>query len=322
MIVDDNGRTIVYDAFIRSGFLFIVSTYYHYRDKPITIVVDNVVAEEYGMNVYEPCRYFKVPISNTPTTLTINGKEYAITVTTIEPRSKGLAIATLFKDDYRYIPNMIQYYRAQGVKEFYLYYNGHELPNNLPKGDDIHYGIWDFKYWNHGNWHMNKEAGWAHNAQTTFLTMMQCKYMPDHTWMGFIDIDEYIYPSAGKSIEEHLTDSGNHAVIVNNHWACIENNKIIYNTHHTGNRTKTFYKRTFSGLVGIHKPKQSLVHTPTELKMFHMVNYQNNRMNLIEKDTQTIYLTCEHIPPIHCATCIRSFLSDTDKFYHECSTIA
>lgn len=289
MINDSQGRTLIYDAFVKAGILTLVSTFYKTTDPPLNIVVGARSATEHGANEREPVRWFEVPVDGIPTTISIDGVTYPIKVSVHNPVVGGLAVATLFKDDHVFLPHMLAYYRRLGVTKFYLFYNGPALPAGLPTGADIEYGLWDFKYWNHSAKWAPSELGWGHAAQMTFLTMMRCRYLSDHSWMGFVDIDEFVYPENGASLLDVLELSPpDSVVVIQNYWAYLEKEgTAICNdwSINYGKRTKAFYRGGFGGMVGIHRPKESedigkqrsreaqRVHLTEELKLLHMINF-------------------------------------------------
>jgi hypothetical protein len=290
MIADATGRTLIYDAFVRDGFLYLVSTYWHFREAPITIRVGDAIAEEVGVNELEPVRYFRVSVgsSSPPTEIQIDDVTYSfkepVPVLAVKAQNKGLAVATLFKQDHKHIPSMIEWYRAHGVDDFYLYYNGTELPAGLPTGPGIHYGLWPFRYWHPGTKINKKETGWMHAAQPAFITMITLRYMPDHSWMGLVDIDEHVCPvTADLKLCDVLADvsSGFDVVKVRNYYAIRNPDSISFGSESQGgwtHRTKCFYRGSFRGLCGIHQPKTKCSILECEsLRMLHMANYLSGK---------------------------------------------
>ena len=182
MIRDATGQVIIYDIFVRDNICYLISTYHRQSDPPLNIVVNGCVAKEVGFKEYEPIRYFHVPVLTPPTAVTINGVTHELTAPVpVVSRlgGGGIAVATLFKNDRAFVSSAVDWYRAQGVEDFYFYFNGPTLPEGLPTGMGIHYGIWDFPYWNAQKY----PDSFNHGAQTTFLTMIRLRYMPYHSWM-------------------------------------------------------------------------------------------------------------------------------------------
>ena len=298
------GKQLIYDAFVRDGWLYMVSTFYHYKDKPYTIIVNGRQAECVGANEYEPVCYYRVEIDTVPTTVIINDAMYnfprELDILNSETGGKGgIAIATLFKNDYPFIPDMLSWYRKHGVAKFYFYFNGPTLPAGLPEGPDVQYHLWDFQYWNPGSDYKNHETGWTHAAQTAFLTMTRLRHLPDHKWIGLIDIDEVIYPVNGCTLATALDNISTeyNCVRIPNHWAISENNQITYSLTSDGphSRTKCFYRGSYTALCGIHGPKPAdagtVLHT-TDIRMLHIVNQSHpDRKSMICEPTATLQLT-------------------------------
>lgn len=299
MIQDTKGRQLVYDAFVRDGYLYLVSTYYHYREGPMRIELDGVLATEVGRNEYEPVRYFRVPCSTPPTHVIIDGTRYAFpTVVEVLPvvAPSGFAIATLFKDDHAHIPEMVDWYRAQGVTHFYLYYNGPVFPAGLPQAPDITYRLWNFRYWNPGVDYRDRETGWVHAAQTAFLTAVRLRWLPQHEWFGLVDIDEAVTVVSGQRLDDFLRDvSGTYnAIRVRNHWAFRSHDRIVYtmNADSWVHRTKVFYRFTYTGLCGVHHPKEQDRCLNTEnARLLHIVNWGHmNRLTNITDPKEHVML--------------------------------
>jgi hypothetical protein len=296
MIKDAAGRTIIYDAFIRDGWLTLVSTYYHYREGPVLrIRVGGRLMQEIGVNEYEPVRAFRLewPDSDRPPSdIEINEVLYPLTVDVVtqEPRTPGFAVATLFNHDWAHTGSMIEWYRAQGVTAFYLYFNGPALPSGpgLPTGPDIHYRLWNFQYWNRADY-KDKETGWVHAAQTAFLTMVRYRHLPDHAWIALVDIDEHVWSADGRRLIDVLADVAPEVGVIRVpcHWALRAHNRIIYTQtgERVGVRSKCLYRGDYDGFIGVHNPKP--VGEPFDhpsLRMLHVTNYtHSDRIGLIKE---------------------------------------
>lgn len=259
-MIDINGHTFIYDAFIRNKILYLVSHFCSFYDRPISLYVNGVKAIEVGYKEYEPVRYFFTAAPESPIVeIEINGSCYTVNVreVIVNPTDK-IAVATLFKGDYERIHNFIKYYRNQGVDDFYFYYNGGDFPLNcnhkLPTGSGIYYRNWNFTYW-------NKNCAWRHAAQTGFLTTIRLMHMPDYKWLAFIDLDEYLFHKEYVKLRDYLNkvDTNVDVVQIRNHWAKKEERKIIYSKASSGwnQRTKCIYRGTYKDLCGIHVPKNT-----------------------------------------------------------------
>ena len=276
MIKGADGRLIVFDAFIKHDTLYLISTYYSVDDKLTMIELNGMPLKEAGYKECEPVRYFYGPAPAEATvTIHIDGVPYSITPERLEASSGEFAVATLFKYDYTRIPDFVTYYRNQGCKKFYLYYNGRVLPESLPQAPDIVYRCWYFPYWNCRYNSLTCNTIFPHCAQMTFLTSIRHRYMKDYAWLGLIDLDEWAY-TEGQSVLSALqrTKTDKECVVIKNHWAFRNGPALKYNPIGLTpcERSKGFYKGTFSGEVGIHHSKDSLFHISEDLKLLHMAD--------------------------------------------------
>lgn len=279
MITDAQGRPFIFDAFVRNDVLYLVSAYYHKDDPPVTIYVEGKKATEVGLNDgHESMRFFMTKVSALPTEITINGIHHPLSAYYYTAAPEEIAVATLFKDDHAYVLDTVRWYRTQGVTRFYLYYNGAELPEGLPQEDSVVYGLWPFPYRNYdGPRDVNR--GWTHMAQPAFLTMVRLKYFPDHTWMGLIDLDEFVYPlPPAQRIADELGRTTAQVVMVKNHWSLRDGDHIQYSLRDSNGymfRTKCFYSNKFRGFWGIHGPKTACsVDRTTAMLMAHVADYR------------------------------------------------
>ncbi len=292
MIRDAHGRVLIYDAFLRNGTLYLIATYTHYNDA-MTVEVNSIRAEEVGHNEYEPVRYFRVPCAAIPTHIHINGVSYSVPTGSVDvlpcADASGFAVATLFKDDHPFLPQMIDWYRAQGATQFYLYYNGPSLPAGLPTGPDILYRTWNFLYWNTGAYFNNKEKGWAHAAQTAFLTTACLRYLPAHTWTALVDIDEALHANDGRRLVDALQDIPPEydCVRVRNYWSFRSHDRILYSVEPEPwtSRTKCMVRGSYTGLCGVHSPKAGARCLDSDaFRMYHIVNCgHSNRLPLVKE---------------------------------------
>ena len=102
----------------------------------------------------------------------------------------NVSITTLFKDDYNLISVFYDYYKKQGVTDFYMYYNG-KLTDDI-KRSYILPGVtlieWDFKYW-------HDECIFSiHHAQLGQIHHALYRYGKESDeYIIFCDLDEYLY---------------------------------------------------------------------------------------------------------------------------------
>lgn len=274
-MISVNDKTIIFDMFIKNNILYMISTYYNKYDPPITIKVNGIQVDESGYNEYEPVRCFSTRAPLDPNIeLEICGTKIPVTVRIVESKQpSGIGIATLFKYDAYRIPDFINYYKKQGVTYFWFYYNGSELPLDLPQGENINYRLWNYKYFNEPQDYISR---WGHCAQTAFLTLCNKLYLPDVEWLILNDLDEWIYHE-NTTIAVYLKNISEDRQIVQirNHWAKRKNNEIKYSlTYNDFNiRSKCIYRNTYKDYFGIHSPKTNklnLIQRDVNLKILHI----------------------------------------------------
>jgi len=290
VIKDSGGTIIVYDTFIRKGRLYFISTYLRSNEPKFSLKVEGQKVTEVGLNEPEPVRYFYCDVKAKELNLFINGD-----ISTLRPevlaltKKIPLAIATLFKyESGAQIQRFLDYYRMMGVTAFYLYYNGAELPEDLPVDVDVFYRLWDFPYWNDVN------MTYIHCAQSVFLTTVRFRHLPDCTWLALVDLDEFIYCDGGPLVHYLRDLPVDYDVLrVRNFWSLCSDSggPIRYNTV-GGNwldRTKCIYNGSFNGLFAIHGPKAYGLFKEfkaEDLKLLHIVNgLHKERVELIKEPT-------------------------------------
>jgi hypothetical protein len=287
-------NNLIYDIFIKNNYIYIISTFKHLSQKPLKITVNETLLNAHSSTEAFPMLYYSAKLIDNDTNTNTNTADFVININsqvtklgieyiTPKPIRNKLAFATLFKDDHPFLPQMINHYRNQGVDCFYLYYNGPKLPNNLPQGPDINYYLWDIQpyFWPNKNNEFNHRL---HNAQTSFLTMIQHKYFDDNEWIILADLDELIINKKPqeKTILDRLqqADAEVEAVSIRNHWAKIDKTgKIYYATKDLGpiNRTKCIYRGSYKGWICVHHPFGAVNKVDmTDLRMLHVVNVLHN----------------------------------------------
>lgn len=178
--------------------------------------------------------------------------------------NNSLAISTLFKDDYNLINIFYNYYRKQGVTNFYLYYNGKitdEIKQkfNLPGITLIE---WDFIW-------RNEECKYPNHAQMGQLHQALYKYAKDNDkYIIFCDFDEYLYVENMTLLDYFENNKTINIFGFRNCWADTidgkipdklpENIKCSKELNNFGYRSKCSYKVDDIATVSIHHPKRLL----------------------------------------------------------------
>lgn len=290
-LYDENGTIIVYDVFIRDKKLYFISTFISETVPQFRIKVEGHSLIEFGLNEPEPVRYFFCMIKDNATefNIFINGNISLLKPAIVIPlkHKHALGIATLFKfESGPNIQRFLDYYRMQGVTAFYLYYNGAELPDDLPNDIDVFYRVWNFPYWNTNKTYM-------HGAQSIFLTTVRHRHLDDCMWLALVDLDEFIYGSCPLVHYLRSLPLLYDVVRIQNYWSrCPDGGGPITYCSEGGdwlNRTKCIYRRGFKGQFSIHGPKpvgDFKEFRAADLKLLHVVNeIHNDRLELIKAPT-------------------------------------
>jgi hypothetical protein len=163
--------------------------------------------ERFERTEYEPCLILSAGIGDDPVTLDIGYESKTWTVSpereTIPP--SRLSAMTLFKHDYRLLPEYIRHYTALGVERFYLYYNGplSEIDwtflrdNEHARHADIVLYEWNIAYW----WTLAAPVGvpqydaqgFQHHAQTMAINHHLHAMKEVSRYTLFADLDEYVF---------------------------------------------------------------------------------------------------------------------------------
>ena len=209
--------------------------------------------------------------------------------------NNNLSITTLFKDDYKLIDIFYEYYKKQGVENFYMYYNGVLTSDirakfNLP-------GIilieWNYKYWN------DDHCTFKHHAQLGQIHHALYRYGKDlNSYMIFCDLDEYMY-APNSTLSRTISNSP----LIDmfgfcNRWANTLDNKIpdkfpitfnITNQYAFPSRSKCIYKVSSVSLIDIHGWylfKSKIINKSLDYILFHFYNWTRvNRVISEPRDT-------------------------------------
>lgn len=119
-----------------------------------------------------------------------------------ETNAKGLAFAIIVKNEARFLAEWLAFHAIQGVSKFYVY-------NNL-SDDDLAGAIADSGVadrvtcieW--GTFHLHVQLMAFNHAVAT--------YGRHHSWMGFIDADEFLFCTDGRTLPQVLDSMPAHPV--------------------------------------------------------------------------------------------------------------
>jgi hypothetical protein len=118
------------------------------------------------------------------------------------PDRRGIAIATVLRDEEHYIGEWASFHRAVGVRHFFIYDDGSTdrtlstLRDLLPE-EELTILPWRFGM-------RDVRIGLPLNRQVLAFAHAILNFGADFRWMAFIDVDEFILPKTGRTIEEAL----------------------------------------------------------------------------------------------------------------------
>lgn len=208
----DDVDLLYFDVFIRDDMLCIVKPLYY---KP-TPRLENWVIRVNG----EPVKLIHNKISLNWRTETENGEPFWITKYEIKKvsavnevsikvkdihetfqlwphkqKKKLFSVATLFKYDIKEFKCWYDYYKLQGVDNFYVYYNGtlNDAQKRTLDRDDVTLINWDFRYVNFPLLQKPPEGShyrYGHHAQPAMIN--HAFHLFRDEYMLFCDFDEYL----------------------------------------------------------------------------------------------------------------------------------
>ena len=114
----------------------------------------------------------------------------------------GIAIATVLRDEERYVAEWASFHRAVGVRHFFVYDDGSTddtlsiLRELLPQAE-LTILPWRFGM-------RDVSVGLPLNRQVLAFAHAILNFGAGFRWMAFIDVDEFILPKTGRTIEEAL----------------------------------------------------------------------------------------------------------------------
>jgi len=291
---------LFFDIFIKNGKLHMICPVYYGE---VDISKLKVYNEDKELSLHK--RMSKIELEPTDILvydLNLNKNNYLIKVifngikkeynlkNDIPRRGAKIAVTTLFQDDYKLINIFYDYYIKQGVRDFYLYYNGklNDEIKELYNKPGIILIEWNYKYWNDEKYPFQHHAqmGQIHDALYRFAKGR-------NEYILFCDLDEYVnLPDKGllKLVSSRL-DVG--VFGFNNKWSNTIDRKIpdkfpsrFYTAEPNdfNDRSKCLYKTDAIELIGIHSPFKLIgnIVQKLDLSMYHFFNW-----TFIKRDHKT-----------------------------------
>jgi hypothetical protein len=201
----------------------------HYFDEPIdydgvsvrVLPAANFVRfETFAHRDYEPCVVLSAVVGEAEISIEISYRDrrWLISLEHEPAASSKWSLMTLFKHDYRLVPEFLRYYSALGVAHFHLYYNGpldsidwSFLSNSeVAKDADVTLYEWDIAYW----WDVKRpaplavytEQGFQHHAQPMAMNHHLHRLKSAGGYTFFVDVDEFVFTP--RQILERYCDHG------------------------------------------------------------------------------------------------------------------
>jgi len=114
-------------------------------------------------------------------------------------KEKNLCLTTLFKDDYFLLNKFVNYYKKNGVENFFLYYNG--KIDNLPTKnmEDVIFIEWNYPYL------VDTNKAFAQNSQT--LHSLYKYGIPLTDYIIYNDLDEYFFINENCKIVDIINEN-------------------------------------------------------------------------------------------------------------------
>lgn len=114
----------------------------------------------------------------------------------------GIAVVTHLKNEETYVAEWILYHLAVGVRHFIVYENGStdrtvDILRDLLPSTGLTIIPWAFRL-------KDVRADQPLNSQTIAFSHAILNFGSAYRWMAFIDVDEFLLPNSGRTIEEAL----------------------------------------------------------------------------------------------------------------------
>jgi hypothetical protein len=122
-----------------------------------------------------------------------------------EPDRHGVAIASVVKNEASYAGEWAKYHMAVGVRQFFIYDDGStdgtvEVLRSV-LGDKLTVMPWKGRY-------TDVRSNLLLNSQAIAFAHAILNFGGAYRWMAFIDVDEFLLPKTGLTVDEALLGSG------------------------------------------------------------------------------------------------------------------
>jgi hypothetical protein len=133
-------------------------------------------------------------------------KRIAISPPRPEPDRHGIAIAACVKDEASYIEEWVRFHQAVGVRHFHIYDNGSsdgtcDVLRSLLGEEALTIIPWAGRV-------VDASSDTPLNGQVIVFAHALLNFGGRYRWMAFIDVDEFLLPKTGRTVEEALLAVG------------------------------------------------------------------------------------------------------------------
>lgn len=133
-------------------------------------------------------------------------RELAITPPAAELNRHGIAIVACVKDEASYIEEWVRFHQAVGIRHFHLYDDGStdgtlDVLQQALKPQELTVVPWKMRM-------RDERSGEYLNGQTIAFAHAILNFGGRYDRMAFIDVDEFLLPKKGRTLEEALRGAG------------------------------------------------------------------------------------------------------------------
>lgn len=227
----------IFDIFVKKTDLYMILSINNLpvHENEICIKYENQILipkDKLEKDLYEPILIFVYDFSNNSNnsntnfvTITYKKNNYNYFFGVCPQKNKKkIALTTLFKYDIFSFPFFYEYYKNQGVEDFYIYYNGKLSDLNqdvFSNKKNVCLIEWNFRYIN------PEKYKYMHHAQLGQIHHSLYKFGKDYyDYMIFCDFDEYFHIKDQKICDLITNNPTIDKFVFNNYWCNTLDNRI------------------------------------------------------------------------------------------------
>ncbi|WP_376743342.1 glycosyltransferase family 92 protein [Ensifer canadensis] len=133
-------------------------------------------------------------------------RELEITPPTPEAGRNGIAIVACVKNESNYVEEWVRFHKAVGVRHFHLYDDASsdgtfDVLRRILTEEELTVVPWNLRM-------RDEESGELLNGQTVAFAHAILNFGGKYDRMAFIDVDEFLLPKKGRTLQEALRGSG------------------------------------------------------------------------------------------------------------------